>query len=757
MAATAGDTVELLSMKLARPACCAGCDALRAALVDAVLPFLDSRRSHHPSLWAAAIVDTVASLHGRGWRPHSPPLSRDAHSRVEAESSPACDDEITAARVRSLLVAAADPPPARPDPDLGPDYKRGRDGWRLPWKCEARPTSFARPLEHSVRDWCAIAMLVAVDAARGGVEVIARADAACLSRTRIEWQNGKPRLVINLRFVNTFLNDDNTVSYEYATRAVRLRAKVAAKLDLEAAFRHVSVAEEDRNFLAFEVGGLCLRYKALPFGMSHSPRMFARAVAPAVAELRALAIKIVIYVDDMLILATTVDDLLTDCTTTVWVLREHGWRLSVEKCFFRPMTVVRFLGLTVDLVHQTLRIPASKAEKVRCLATSILQLIDGPDPSFGDAAEACERLAGMLSFCAQAWPPCNLFRESLDGMVHNAAPGADLLAHLRAQCSMWVERASRLPDLTRPDPGPSAPSVRGFGDASDTGWGGAILDHDIPVPDAAFGFTSWRQLLRDGIRDVAYDQWTAEEAKGSSTLRELWGLLRSLQRFVSIVAGRSVDWSMDSTAAVGATGRWSSSSREVRSVLVELWDFLALHRVHLTVTWVRRELGWQPVGDWLSRRPGSLNTAEWGLAPHLFVWIMRMVRDRGLPPPTLDAFATAHNRKLALFCSRHIEPGSIGSAESTTWPVATYAFPPITDVWRALCQFGRSPGARFLYLVAPDPLAASVPAGVSVVDCVQFASSRFPPNQWLIPQSGTPQPRPPPWMLSLYIVRRIDE
>ena len=749
-AATAGDAVELICAKgLAFPLCCARCDAARGALAAVV----DAGHAD-PEEWAAAMVTAVSQLRRDGWAPHSPPPRPGAETRVEDESTPS-PGPFNPDAIAATLRRASEHPTSPPDVELGDGYTRGTDGWRLPWASPARPTAPSRRRLRSHRDWVAIAVAVGTDLARGAAEVVNHESVLCFSPVRIEWQQGKPRLVVNLRVVNSFLTDETSVVYEYASRAVRLRAKVAAKLDLDAAFRHVSVAVEDRPYLGFCVGAIAMQYTALPFGLSHSPRMFARAMAPAINAIRERGVPAVIYVDDILVLASSEAELQRHVDVVIDSLHEFGWRLSIHKCFLRPMVVVRFLGLLVDLQAQTLRVPPSKAQRISEGAQLILDLLAATPCPWDDIVEAAESLAGVISFCAAAWPPCNCFRECFDAAVHcdERPPPPGVAASLLAQCRFWVDVATVLPSLHRPVCGPAASVLRGFGDASDTGWGGAVVATSVPLPSAVMSpDIGWEALHSLGLRDVAWGQWSPLEAVAASAVRELRSMHRCLLALRSVVGGAVVVWHCDATAAVAAVGRWGTSSDEMRRALRDLWDLLVSENIDFSVVWVRRELGWQPVGDFLTRIPGELNTSEWSLSAPMFTWVLRRVRELDLPLPALDAFATAANAKLPAFCSRRPEAGSLGSAEETSWPLATYAFPPITDAWRAVSQLGRSPQSRFLYLVAVHPLACSVPIGLQVLHTIPLSVSRVCPSQWLLPLSGVPQRAPPPWPLALVVI-----
>ncbi len=76
-----------------------------------------------------------------------------------------------------------------------------------------------------------------------------------------------------------------------------------AAIDLKDAYFHVPILPRHRPFLRFAFEGRAYQYKALPFGLSLSPRVFTKVVEAALVPLREAGIHILNYLDDWLILA----------------------------------------------------------------------------------------------------------------------------------------------------------------------------------------------------------------------------------------------------------------------------------------------------------------------------------------------------------------------------------------------------------------------------------------------------------------------
>ncbi len=76
-----------------------------------------------------------------------------------------------------------------------------------------------------------------------------------------------------------------------------------AAINLKDAYFHVSILPRHRPFLCFAFEGRVYQCKALPFGLSLSPRVFTKVMEEALVPLKEAVIHILNYIDDWLILA----------------------------------------------------------------------------------------------------------------------------------------------------------------------------------------------------------------------------------------------------------------------------------------------------------------------------------------------------------------------------------------------------------------------------------------------------------------------
>lgn len=115
-------------------------------------------------------------------------------------------------------------------------------------------------------------------------------------------KNGKLRPIINLKQLNTYL-EIPTFQMETAgsVAAAVQPGDWATSLDLTDAYFHVPIAPWFRKYLRIVVKGKIYQYRALPFGLSTSPRVFTKMLEPVAVFLHSRGIKIHRYLDDFLI------------------------------------------------------------------------------------------------------------------------------------------------------------------------------------------------------------------------------------------------------------------------------------------------------------------------------------------------------------------------------------------------------------------------------------------------------------------------
>ena len=177
------------------------------------------------------------------------------------------------------------------------------------------------------------------------------------------------------------------------------------KIDLKDAYFTVPLAHQ--KFVRFSWEGTLYEFACLPFGLSIAPRVFTKIMKPVVALLRQLGIRLIIYLDDLLIMAQSKEMLNCHASTTLHLL---------EKVLI-PATSMEFLGFLIDSQAMTLALPRDKVRKVKKECQSAL---NHPQVTVRELA----KLLGYLTSTIQAVFPGPLHFRHLQGDKNKA------LAHL---------------------------------------------------------------------------------------------------------------------------------------------------------------------------------------------------------------------------------------------------------------------------------------------------------------------------------------
>ena len=178
-------------------------------------------------------------------------------------------------------------------------------------------------------------------------------------------KGGSMRPVIDLSSLNKFIvNEHFQMENLSCLKTLLSPGDFMTNIDLKDAYLSVPVHESSRKFLRFIWKGTCYQFKALPFGLCSAPRIFTKVLKPVAAFLRRKAIRVLIYLDDFLLLAATVEEAVKNTQLVVTLLQSLGFTINVKKSLLIPTQAITFLGFQIDSVCMMISLPAEKANKI---------------------------------------------------------------------------------------------------------------------------------------------------------------------------------------------------------------------------------------------------------------------------------------------------------------------------------------------------------------------------------------------------------
>ena len=165
-----------------------------------------------------------------------------------------------------------------------------------------------------------------------------------------------------------------------------------AVLDLKDAYYSVPIRTDHRTYLRFEHNGQLYEFVCLPNGLSSAPRFFTKLMKPTLARLREDGLLLVIYINDIILLAVDPQTLLTYIHKATTLLKSLGFIIDEGKSLFAPSQRVALLGFVLDSNTMTVSMKSDKAVKVK---TAIGQLLRKEQPQIREVAS----IVGLVVSC----------------------------------------------------------------------------------------------------------------------------------------------------------------------------------------------------------------------------------------------------------------------------------------------------------------------------------------------------------------------
>lgn len=480
-------------------------------------------------------------------------------------------------------------------------------------------------------------------------------------------QAGKFRPIVNLKPLNQFIRYqhfkmENLESVRYLVR----EGDWMVKVDLKDAYFTVAIEKTFKKFLRFRWRGRIYEFNCMAFGLAPAPRVFTKILKVVMAFLRRQGIRIIIYLDDILVLNGTKEGTLADLKLVVDLLYSLGFLINWEKSMVIPSQVMEYLGLIVNSIDLSFSLPCSKAEAVRKMCVSAI--------ARGVVSlRSLASIQGNFSWAIPAIPFAQSHYRSLQRFyIANAQRSKfDLETKVQLTPSAILDLEWWVANIERSSGKmffPRDPDLEIFSDASLSGWGAVC----------------------NGV--TTRGPWMEEHRQKHINELELLGALYAIQAFAAGKKGIAVRIFLDNTTAVSYVnkcGGTRSVALTATAKMLSAWceeRFVSLEAVHLA-----GELN--TIADRESR--AQADASDWQLDSRVFAKILKLwVMD-------IDLFAAPWNKQLPRFISWKPQPGAAEvNAFSVSWSnVRGYAFPPFSLIFRCIEKLRREKAT--IVLVCP--------------------------------------------------------
>ena len=470
--------------------------------------------------------------------------------------------------------------------------------------------------------------------------------------------DGSWRPVVNLKPLNEHITSRHFKMESVKTaKNVLQRGDWLVKLDLKDAYLTVPMHRGHWKFLRFRWQNQTWQFRVLPFGLSSAPYTFTKLMRPVVTLLRSLGIRVILYLDDMLIMAETPDKVRKHLATALELLVCLGFVINMEKSSLTPKRSLEFLGFLLNTWQMTISLPGTK---LRALQKLCRQMARQEVTSLRELA----RILGTMVAAHPAVLPAPLHYRCLEraksqalrrGLPYNTR--VQVLQEMKDDLLWWQTEApkhnGRALQIPRWD-------ITIESDASMTGWGASCQGRSTDGP------------------------WTAEERSKSNSINylELLAAYLALQSFVP-TGLRSVNilLRIDNITAIAFLNRMGGPhSRLLSDLAGEVWGWciesdITIHAEHLP--------GKENIqADWESRH--MTDCSDWMLHREVFGQL-----EEALGPFSVDLFASRTNAQLPVYCSWRADP-TAWTVDSISWEgMHPYLFPPFSLISGCLDKISR--------------------------------------------------------------------
>ena len=216
-------------------------------------------------------------------------------------------------------------------------------------------------------------------------------------------KDGGQRPVINLKTLNSFVQPQHfKMEGIHTLRDLIKPGDWLVKVDLKDAYFAIPIHEKHKQYLRFSFQEKLYQFNYLPFGLSSAPWVFTKTLKPALALLREMGVRLIAYIDDILILAETKEMAQNHIRGLSYLLQSLGFKINYKKSILEPTQIIEFLGIMVNSVLMELSLPLQKIKKIRAEARSV-----GKEKMV--SARTLARLIGKMNATSWVIPPTPLF------------------------------------------------------------------------------------------------------------------------------------------------------------------------------------------------------------------------------------------------------------------------------------------------------------------------------------------------------------
>ena len=434
-------------------------------------------------------------------------------------------------------------------------------------------------------------------------------------------KNGEHRVILNLRSLNQFVPHHHfKMEGAHLLKDMLQQGDWLTKIDLKEAYYALPIHLGSQYLLSFMWNEKLFHFTCLPFGLSCAPRVFTKMLKPVVALLRGRGVRLIAYIDDILIMSSSKAMSHHHTLLALDCLESLGFLVNYPKCSLTPSQSILFLGFTVNSIAMTLSLPEEKITTIQKEAHSMLT-----KPTV--SARSIARLVGLMSASIPAVLPAPLHYRALQRAKNLA------VARGGYNCTVYLKEAERqelvwwmkmIKDANGRAIKPRLPDKVIYTDASRLGWGAVHNQHQI-----------------GGL-------WTDAETNLHINCLELLAAWYAVQAFTLMKRDLHILLWIDNQSAVAYINhKGGNHSTQLAQLAIQFWSWALQKGITLEARHIAGKKNVQ--ADRMSRT--IQDRSDWKLRTALFHQLNIL-----WGPLEIDLFATRISTQLPRFFSWKPEP-----------------------------------------------------------------------------------------------------
>ena len=470
--------------------------------------------------------------------------------------------------------------------------------------------------------------------------------------------HNKPRLILDLRYVNSFVYKGKIKFDDWRTMQDFVDNEgFPYKFDISQGYHHIDIDENHQKYLgsSWKIDGK-IRYfmfTVLPFGLCSAPFIFTKVVRSLVKFWRREERKICLYIDDGLGASPSLDLALDEIEFVKNSLTRCDFVINSEKSVWQPQKEFIWLGIKINLITSHFTIPETGILSImKYIQVTIKNL---PYTTARNLSKLCGKIIStkfVLGNIAQL-KTRNIYKIIQAELTWDKRIQLHENHKAIQEIIFWQNNLRRLNSCVLYSF--QVPTVFTSSDAS---------NHALSA-----------QFLKGRREYICFKNFSEYEIKQSSTWRELFAIQFALHSFTPMISNKSVHWETDNYVAflIVAPG---SNKAHLQTLAEDIYDLTIQRSIFLQVKWIPRHKN--QIADTFSK---TYHFDDWETTDTLFHYLNRL-----LGPFTINMFADNENTKLKKFNSKswcpdtsQVDVFAIGWGKDNN-----YLVPPIYLVTKAI-------------------------------------------------------------------------